>query len=301
MVTFILCLLAILGVWFLVVFVKDFWSHRQELGNGSWPILSGIGFVTCFFDVFGIGNFATNTALLRIFRQIDDKDIPGTLNVCSTITVIMNAFIFITVIEVEAVTLIGMFISASLGAYLGASVISRFSARRVRLTVGVALLITAFVMFASQMGWMPGGGTAIGLSGVKLAAAIGGNFILGMLMTAGIGAYAPCMALVYFLGMSPRVAFPIMMGSCAFLMPIASLKFIREGAYDRKVSMAIMLAGIVAVLIATTLVKSVPLDVLKWVVIGVILYTSGSMLYSLRAKSGDSAVEEGDTATLSGE
>lgn len=281
MVQIILGVLGIFGLCFLFIFLKDVYAHRSELGNASWPKVCSIGFVTSFFDVFGIGNFATNTALLKIFKQIDDKDIPGTLNVCSTITVIMNAFIFITVIEVEPVTLIGMFISATVGAYFGASIISRFSAQKVRLTMGVALMVTAFLMLAGQMGWMPGGGEAIGLSGAKLAIAIGGNFILGMLMTAGIGAYAPCMALVYFLGMSPRVSFPIMMGSCAFLMPIASMKFIKEGAYDRKVSLGIMCAGVFAVLIATTMVKSFPLDTLKWIVIVVILYTSVTMLQSV--------------------
>jgi hypothetical protein len=43
------------------------------------------------------------------------------------------------------------------------------------------------------------------------------NFFLGAIMTAGVGLYAPCMALIFALGMSPKVAFPIMMGSCAFL------------------------------------------------------------------------------------
>ena len=40
-------------------------------------------------------------------------------------------------------------------------------------------------------------------------------------MTLGIGLYAPCMILVSLLGMDPRAAFPIMMGSCALLMPVA--------------------------------------------------------------------------------
>ncbi len=57
-----------------------------------------------------------------------------------------------------------------------------------------------------------------------------GNFLLGALMTLGIGLYAPCMILVSLLGMSERTAFPIMMGSCAFLMPVGSLRFIREQA-----------------------------------------------------------------------
>ena len=51
-------------------------------------------------------------------------------------------------------------------------------------------------------------------------------------MSLGIGLYAPCMILVSLLGMSERTAFPIMMGSCAFLMPVGSLQFIREQCYS---------------------------------------------------------------------
>jgi uncharacterized membrane protein YfcA len=133
-------------------------------------------------------------------------------------------------------------------------------------------------MLARNLEWIQGGGDSIGLQGGKLIIAIVGNFFLGALMTAGIGLYAPCMALVFALGMSPQVAFPIMMGSCAFLMPPASIRFIREGAYNRKAAVAMAIPGVVAVLIAALIVKSLPLDILRWVVIVVILYTSTVML-----------------------
>jgi len=123
-----------------------------------------------------------------------------------------------------------------------------------------------------------GWGNAIGLQSGKLVIAGVVNFFLGALMTAGIGLYAPCMALVFALGMSPQVAFPIMMGSCAFLMPPASIRFIREGAYNRKAAVAMAIPGIIAVLIAAFIVKSLPLDILRWIVIVVILYTSSVML-----------------------
>ena len=143
-----------------------------------------------------------------------------------------------------------------------------------------ALVIAAFFMLAGQLDWIQGGGEAIGLTGWKLALAITANFILGALMTAGIGLYAPCMALIYALGMSPIVAFPIMMGSCAFLMPPASIKFIKAAAYNRKAALTMAIPGIVAVLIAVFIVKSLPLDILRWVVIAIILYTSILMLKS---------------------
>lgn len=103
-------------------------------------------------------------------------------------------------------------------------------------------------------------------------------------MTAGIGLYAPCMAMVFALGLSPQVAFPIMMGSCAFLMPPASIQFIREGAYNRKAAVAMAIPGCIAVLIAALVVKSLPLDTLRWLVILVIVYTSVVMLRSAYSK-----------------
>ena len=46
------------------------------------------------------------------------------------------------------------------------------------------------------------------MRGAKLAIAIGGNFVLGALMTLGIGLYAPCMILVSLLGMSETDRLP---------------------------------------------------------------------------------------------
>ncbi len=279
MITVIWISLAGLAVWFAVVLTRDFLAHRNTLENSSWLKTSVIGFVVNFFDVLGIGAFAPQTALLKFTKQTKDKQIPGTMNVANTLPVLLQAIIFITIIEVEPITLVLMFISAALGAVLGAGVVAKLSEKKIRLVMGFALLVTAFFMLATSMEWIQGGGEAIGLQNGKLAIAVVANFGLGALMTAGIGLYAPCMALVFALGMSPKVAFPIMMGSCAFLMPPASVRFIREKAYNRKAAIAMAIPGVVAVCIAAFIVKSLPLDVLRWVVIGVILYTSGVMLY----------------------
>lgn len=279
MIKAVLGVLGLLTAWFAIVFIKDFMANKNNLEeHNSWGKVTFIGFITDFFDTLGIGSFAPTTALVKAMKQTQDRLIPGTLNVSHTIPVVLEAFIFMTVIEVEPVTLIGMLAAATVGAWVGAGIVSKLPERKVQVAMGVALFITAFLMLAGKMGWMPGGGDAIGLSGSKLIIAIVANFILGALMTAGIGLYAPCMALVYLLGMSPAVAFPIMMGSCAFLMPVASIKFVQEGAYDRRASMGITIGGSIGVFIAAYLVKSLPLDILKWLVIAVILYTSVTML-----------------------
>ena len=224
--------------------------------------------------------------MLKFTKQTEDRVLPGTLNVANTIPVLIQALIFIKIVEVEPITLLTMLLSAAAGAVLGAGIVSKLAVKKIQLTMGFALFVTAFFMLSGQMDWIQGGGEAIGLTGWKLGLAVVANFILGALMTAGIGLYAPCMALIYALGMSPLVAFPIMMGSCAFLMPPASAKFIKEGAYNRKAAVSMAIPGAIAVLIAAFVVKSLPLDTLRWVVIVVIIYTSVVMFRSaLKNKS----------------
>lgn len=282
MTTAIWITLILLSIFFIITLGRDFFKHRNVLEEVSVLKTAIIGFVVNFFDVLGIGAFAPQTALLKFTRQTEDRLLPGTLNVANTIPVLIQALIFIQIVEVEPYTLIFMLIAAATGAVLGAGIVSKLAVRKIQVTMGFALLVTAFFMLAGQLNWIQSGGEAIGLSGWKLLLAIGVNFVLGAFMTVGIGLYAPCMALVYALGMSPLVAFPIMMGSCAFLMPPASAKFIKEGAYNRKAAIAMAIPGAVAVLIAAFIVKSLPLDTLRWVVIGVIIYTSIVMFRSAR-------------------
>ena len=268
-------------------FIKDL--SKAKASNGfedvpAWKPLA-TGFVTDFFDTLGIGSFAPTVAMMNALKiNIPDKLIPGTLNVCHTIPVVFEAFIFMTVIKVDSITLISLLGAAVVGSYVGAGIISKMDERKIQIVMGFALVVTAILMLLAQLGLMPGGGNATGLTGAKLVIGVVGNFILGALMTAGVGLYSPCMAMVYFLGMSPTVAFPIMMGSCALLMPTASVKFIKEGTYAKKTSLFITIGGVIGVFIAANFVSSMPMDILRWVVIIVIAYTSVTMLKKAFAK-----------------
>lgn len=283
--TIIITLLVILLIGYAAFFAYDLFKHKEEFEKETNFWITGvIGAIVNFFDPLEIGAFAPQTALLKFTKQTRDKLIPGTMNVANTIPVLLQALIFTTIVKVEALTLVVMLVAAMLGAILGAGVISRMSEKKIRLVMGFALACTALIMLASLLGLFPIGGTAIGLSGVKLVFAGIVNFVLGALMTAGVGLYNPCMVLVYMLGMSPDVAFPIMMGSCAFLMPPASVKFIKEGAYNRKSALSMCIFGSIATLVASILIKSLPLDVLKWIVVCVTVYTSTVMLRAGLAK-----------------
>ena len=283
MILIIIGCLGILTFIFSIYLYKDLASHKYRLEKQtSFLITSIIGFITNFFDTLGIGSFAPLTALLRGFKQIQDKFIPGTLNVSVTIPVMIEAFVFITIIEVEIITLFYMVLAAIIGSAFGAGIVSNLSEKLIQRIMGIALIITAFLMLSGQMEWIKelGVGKAIGLTGIKLIIAVLVNIALGAFQAAGIGMYAPSMALVYLLGMSPAVAFPLMMASSAFALPSASIRFIKEQAYNRKAAISITLSGIIGVLIAAFIVKSLDVYVLTWVVIIVIIYTGITLIKS---------------------
>jgi uncharacterized membrane protein YfcA len=175
-------------------------------------------------------------------------------------------------------TLFAMIAAAVLGAWLGAGVVAKWPKQKVQVGMGAALLAAALFMLMRQLDLFPAGSAEIGVRGTMLAIAVAGNFLLGALMTLGIGLYAPCMILVSLLGMSERTAFPIMMGSCAFLMPIGSLRFIREQSYSLRAALGLAIGGVPGVLLAAYIVKELPLYAVRWLVIVVVVYTALMML-----------------------
>jgi uncharacterized membrane protein YfcA len=239
-----------------------------------------VGFVTNFFDTLGIGSFATTTSAWKFRKAIDDRKIPGTLNVGHALPTIAQALIYISIVQVEVWTLILMIAAAVLGAWFGAGVIAKWSRRKVQIGMGCALFVAAAFMLRAQFTGQADDAGFLGLSGTRLAIGLFGNFALGALMSLGIGLYAPCLILISLLGMNPRAGFPIMMGSCAFLMPIGGLRFIKEGSYSLPAAIGLAIGGIPAVLIAAYIVRSLPLTYVRWLVVIVVLYAAIMMLRS---------------------
>src|SRR6185437_11458798 len=242
----LLSVLVLVLAWFLWQWVAI--ERRRRDIAPTLPDLA-IGFVTNFFDALGIGNFAPTTAAFKLLKRMPDEDIPGTLNAGHTLPVVAEGLIFIAAVSVDLTTLIGMLVAAVAGAWIGAGIVARLPRRAVQIGMGAALLIAAVLFLAANLHWLPGGGAALGLSGGALVFAVIANFVLGALMTLGIGLYAPCLILVSLLGMSPLAAFPIMMGSCALLMPVAGIRFIEARRYNLRASIALALGGIPAVLL----------------------------------------------------
>jgi uncharacterized membrane protein YfcA len=276
--------ISLAGVAFIIGAIRA--ARRSTTVRWPTPIELVIGFVTDFFDTLGIGSFAPTTAIYKLRRLVPDELIPGTLNAGHTPAAIAEALIFVTAIVVDPLLLAIVVGSAAAGAWLGAGVVARLPRRAIQFIMGVALAVAGTVFTAINLGALPGGGTAMSLGGWKFALAVGINFILGALMSAGIGMYAPCMITLALLGMHPLAAFPIMMGACALLQPVASLRFFQTGKFAWGPSLGLAFGGVIGVFVAAYIVKSLPLIALRWLVIVVIAYAAFAMLRSAARTEG---------------
>jgi uncharacterized membrane protein YfcA len=243
-----------------------------------------VGFVTNFFDTLGIGSYAPTTAIFKFRHMVPDEKIPGTLNVGHTLPTILEAFLFIAIVNVDALTLVLLIGAAACGAWFGAGIVAGWSRRKVQIGMAIALLAAAGLFLMSIFNLAPAGGTALILQSWRLWTGVAVCLLLGALMTLGIGMYAPCMILVSLLGMDPKAAFPIMMGSCAFLMPTATVRFIRMDSYAPRPALGLALGGLPGVLIAALIVKELPLTWVRWLVVAAVLYAAISMLRSARTR-----------------
>jgi uncharacterized membrane protein YfcA len=238
----------------------------------------GLGAITNFFDTLGIGSFAPTTAWLKLRALVPDRFIPATLNAGHCIPTIVQALVFIKLVQVDPWLLLACILAAMAGSFAGAAMALRVSVRVVQATVGAALIIAAVLYAMKNLDLMPGDGTALTLPLAFFVLAVAAHFVLGALMAFGIGLYAPSLVILSLMGLNPAAAFPIMMGACAFLMPVTGLRFARDPGVDLRVVLGIALGGIPAVLLAALVVKSLPLVYLRWGVVVVVLYAAAILL-----------------------
>lgn len=277
MVALLLVLLALIGTAFSAALWRE--ASRRAQRRPSVEAV-GLGAVTNFFDTLGIGSFAPTTAWLKFRGLVPDGHLPATLNVGHALPTVAQALIFIKLVQVDPWLLVACIVAAVAGAVIGAPIVVRIPIRTVQAVVGVALLVAASLYALANLGLMPGGGDALSLPPGLALVAICAHFVMGVLMTFGIGLYAPSLVLLSLLGLNPTAAFPIMMGACAFLMPVSGLRFLRTDRIDLRVVIGMAIGGIPAVLLAAFVVKSLPLETLRWGVVVVVLYAAIVLLRS---------------------
>jgi uncharacterized membrane protein YfcA len=257
---------------------------RAAIQKHAVPRLEAVavGVVVNFFDTLGIGSFAPTTAWLKFRKLVPDRILPQTMLVGLTPPSIAEALIFLALLGVivDPVLLFGCAIALLLGGLLGAPLVTRTKVWIVQLVVAIALVLAATAYVMTNLHLFPGGGTATGLPPAQTIVAIVANFGFGLLLNYGVGNYAPTLVMFSLMGMDPRLCFPIMAGGAALTGAGASIRHIMIGQIDLRIALGLTIGGIPAVLVAAFLVKSMPLETLRWLVVAVVLYAAAIMARS---------------------
>ncbi len=255
---------------------------RAAIARGATPRPEALllGAITNFFDTLGIGSFAPTTAWFKLRKLVPDRLIPCTMLVGHAFPTMVQALIFLVILGVfvDPVLLVGCVVAVMLGALLGASLVTKTHVWIIQTVVGLGLLLAAAFYVLSNLGLMPGGGTAASLPLPLMVVAIAANFVFGILLNFGVGNYAPTLAMLSLMGMDPRLSFPIMAGGAALAAAGASVRHISIGEVDLRIATGLALGGAPAVLVAAFLVKSMPVQTLRWLVVLVVVYAAIVML-----------------------
>ncbi|WP_449458261.1 TSUP family transporter [Streptococcus suis] len=243
----------------------------------------GIGYVTDLLDTLGIGTFATTTTMFKLTKLVeDDRKIPATMTTAHIIPVLVEALLFITIVEVDMVTLIAMAVAAFTGAFVGAKVTQKWDTKKVQRILGVLLIIAACSM-VYRMITNPGAdltNEVKGLTGWKLAVGIVFDFMVGMLMSMGLGNYAPELIFFSLMGISPAVALPVMMLNAAMIMTAGAKQFIQSGRVNWPGVPGIIVGGVLGVLTAAFFLSNLDINNLKILVVFIAAYTGFTLLRS---------------------
>ncbi|WP_273751936.1 sulfite exporter TauE/SafE family protein [Leuconostoc mesenteroides] len=268
-------LLVVVMVAMIIVVIRSYLLHRQPIFK-RFGLGMLIGFITDFGDTLGIGSFATTTAAFRMTHYIDDdRKLPGTLNAVHAIPVMFQALFFITAVKVELTTLLPMTTAAVIGAYVGTHVTKKWHAPTVQRVMAVALLIAVIIMVV-RMITTPGSNNSMGVHGLHgwwLILGIVFNFGIGVLMTMGLGNYAPELIFFSLMGVNPAVAFPVMMLDAALIMPTTALNVIKMDRVSWRGFAGVAIGGVLGVIVAAKFFTSMNVDLLNKLIVIVALWT----------------------------
>lgn len=260
---------------------------RAAIAARAIPRLEAIllGAVVSFFDTLGIGSFAPTTAWMKFRSMVPDRLIPPTMLVGLTPPVFAESIIFLILlgVGVDPVLLVGCAVAVLLGGLVGAPLVARTRVWLVQLIVAIGLLLAATAYAMANLHLFPAGGTAASLPIGLTIAAIAANFLFGILLNFGVGNYAPTLVTLSLMGMNPKLIFPIMAAGAAAMGAGACSRHIQMGQMDLRVVVGLGIGGIPAVLVAALIVKEMPIDLLRWLVIVVVLYAASMMLRSALA------------------
>ena len=274
-------LIALLIPLAMAILVYAFVLARAAIARRARPTGEALllGAVVNFFDTFGIGSFAQTTAWMKFRKMVPDRLIPPTMIAGLTPPAMVESIIFLILlgVRVDPVLLFGAAMATFAGGVVGAPLVVRARAWIVQMTVAIGLTLAGIAFVLAIAGELPAGGTASGLPMGLTIIAIAASFVFGLLANFGVGNYAPTLAMLSLMGMDPHYCFPIMASGASLMGAGSSIRFVKVPEIDLRIVVGLTLGGIPAVLVAALIVKTMDVDILRYVITAVVFYTAAVM------------------------
>ena len=247
-------------------------KHRAQL--------AAIAMIAFIADVAGIGSFAVTIAFCKARNLVAIEELPGLVNGAQVIPGAIEAFAFLMMIHVDPITLGTLIIGTCIGGILGGMIVSHFNIKHTLLGMGLAYALMAILIFCHQLHLLPIGGDATLLRGNKLVAGFLGTMVCGFLPALGAGLFAPIEVLLFLLGLSPAIAFPIMTAAGALQQPLTTITFNIHRKTPIKKALWMGLWGVIGATVAIPVMIHLSSEKLHWVLLGVLCFNGFSILKS---------------------
>lgn len=241
------------------------------------------GIVAFIFDTIGVGSFAVSIALAKQFKTFEDHELPAVLNIIQVLPGAIEAVLFLKFVFVDTLTLIVLILGTCIGGVIGVYRVTMLNQQKIRLLMLVCFPCMMILLLCENYHWLPIGGEEVGLRGFPLLIGFIGLCFAGMLTAAGIGLFALTQVILFLLGMSPIVAFPIMTAAAALQQPISACLFLKRSKVPLIKCVWIMMGGILGVLCAMPFISLFTMHQLRNLLIMVLAYNAIKLYISYRS------------------
>lgn len=255
-----------------VMFYKLKKQPAVSLSTQDYCKLFGSGVVAFISDTLGMGSFAVNIALAELLGTFHDEELPAMNNGAQVIPGVIESIFFMQLIDVDLVTLVTLVGGTCLGGLIGGSVVSRLSKQSIRLSMMCCFTLVIGLLLCRQFHIFPIGGELIALHSWKLVVGFFGMVLCGMLTSVGIGLFVMVQAVLFLLGVSPMVAFPIMTTAGAMQQPLTTLAFLKHDKIPLKKTLILSMGGCLGVLLAVMLFHHMTITWLHSLLLVIITY-----------------------------
>ena len=263
-------------------------THQDRDNHFSFRemiLLAFSGVISFIADTIGVGSFAVNIAIAKTFKLVKDSELPSLVNGAQVIPGAIEAVFFLGALHVDAKTLVVLVLGTTLGGLVGGLFASKVNTTKIRLIMIGAFVVVILLLLGNLLGLMPVGGDLVALVGIKLVLGFVGMFVAGFLVCFGVGLFAIVQAILFLLGMSPLVAFPIMTTAGAIQQPITTFAFVFAGKIPLKKILMVGLFGVIGVFIGFNIVTALSTTQLHCLLILVIGYNTVNLICSYRKAS----------------